>query len=69
MQYVSLDTGIHEHAEYIRDGMDFDLVIDNIERYLTEVPYKNSLTFIITMNNLSVLGLQKLLEIILEITK
>lgn len=69
MQYVSLDTGIPDHAEYIRRGLSFDRVEDYVNRYLTEVPYRNSLTFIVTMNNLSLLGLHRLLENILELRK
>jgi hypothetical protein len=34
--------------------------------FLAEIPYRNSLTFIITMNNLGVLGLRKLLQDILD---
>lgn len=65
MQYVSLDSGIGEQAEYIRAGMNFNRVGFNVNRYLKEVPYRNSLTFIITMNNLSVTGIKKQLEWIL----
>ena len=36
-------------------------------QWLNDIPGRNSLTFIITMNNLSVLGLQKLLEFILQL--
>jgi len=69
MQYVSLDTGNSKHAEYIRNGMSFDRVEWNVHRYLDEISYRNSLTFIITMNNLSVLGLQQQLEWILGLRK
>jgi hypothetical protein len=69
MQYVSLDTGIAEHAEYIRDGLEYQRNQAYVHRYLTEVPDRNSLTYIITMNNLSILGLQRLLEHILELRK
>jgi len=69
MQYVSLDTGNFSQAEYIRHGLDSARLIDNVHRYLDEVPARNSLTFIITMNNLSVLGLQKLFEMILELRR
>lgn len=62
MQYVSLDTGIPEHAEYIRNGLDFELVHGRVENYLKNIPSRNSLTFIITMNNLSVVGLQRQLQ-------
>jgi len=67
MQYVSLDSGKHEQAKYIRHGLDPFTLRENVERYLTEVPSKNSLTFIITMNNLSITGLQDLLDWILEL--
>ena len=69
MQYVSIDTGIAEHAEYIRHGLAYRRLTTNVLRYLQEVPYRNSLTFIITMNNLSVLGIQQQLDWILELRK
>jgi organic radical activating enzyme len=69
MQYVSLDSGIAGHAEYIRNGMQFNRVVDNVQQFLTDIPYRNSLTFIITMNNLSVLGLQKQLDWILSLRR
>ena len=69
MQYVSIDSGFLEHAEYIRHGLDAPLCLSRCAQWLDEIPGRNSLTFIITMNNLSVLGLQKLLEIILELRK
>jgi organic radical activating enzyme len=67
MQYVSLDTGNWDHAEYIRNGMLGSRVFQNVNRFLDKIPHRNSLTFIITMNNLSVLGLQDLLQWILEL--
>ena len=69
MQYVSLDSGIDKHAEYIRHGMNYDRVMSYSHHFLAEIPSRNSLTFIITMNNLSVLGLQPLLERILEMRR
>ena len=69
MQYVSLDTGNWEHASYIRNGLNMHRVHEYVNRYLHEVPYRNSLTFIITMNNLSVLGLRNQLEWILTLRK
>ena len=69
MQYVSLDSGIPEHAEYIRHGMSWGRVANNVSRYLEEAPYRNSLTFIITMNNLGILGLQDHLAWILHLRK
>ena len=68
MQYVSLD-GWGSQAEYIRHGMNFDLVWSRVNQYLTDIPSYNSLTFIITMNNLSVSSLQQLLEGILELRR
>ena len=65
---VSL-VGIAGHAEYIRNGMQFNRVADNVQQFLTDIPYRNSLTFIITMNNLSVLGLQKQLDWILSLRR
>lgn len=69
MQYVSFDSGNLNQAEYIRHGCDGAKVIWNAERFLTEVPARNSLTFIITMNNLSVTGLQPMLEMILDMRR
>ena len=69
MQYVSVDSGNSSQAEYIRHGLDFERMKHNVERYLIEVPHRNSLTFIVTMNNLSVTGLRPLLEWILDLRK
>jgi len=69
MQYVSLDSGNGFQAEYIRHGMNADRVMSNVNQYLTEVPYQNSLTFIITMNNLSVSGFRSYMEWILRLRK
>lgn len=68
MQYVSLDSW-GKQAEYIRDPLDFDLLWDRVNQYLAEIPYRNSLTFIVTMNNLSVTGLEKLFAGILGLRK
>ena len=68
MQYVSLD-GWGTQAEYLRNGLDFDLLWDRVNQFLTEVPEYSSLTFIITMNNLSVSSLQQLLDGILELRR
>lgn len=67
MQYVSLDSGRGFQAEYIRHGMSADRVVSNVNRYLHEAPYRNSLTFIITMNNLSVTGFREYMEWILRL--
>jgi hypothetical protein len=64
MQFVSLDTW-GAQAEYIRHGLDFDLLWDRVNQFLTEIPGRNSITFIVTMNNLSVTGLGSLMAGIL----
>jgi len=69
MQYVSVDSGIPSHAEYIRHGLNFNRMYANAQRFLEEIPHRNSLTFIITMNNLSLLGLQHQLDWILSMRK
>ena len=53
MQYVSVD-GFGPQAEYMRANLDFNLMWDRVNQFLEEVPYRSSLTFIATMNNLSV---------------
>jgi organic radical activating enzyme len=69
MQYVSLDSGIGPQAEYIRHGLDFERLQNNVETYLQDIPYRNSLTFIVTMNNLSVTGFLPLMKWILDLRK
>jgi len=68
MQFVSIDTW-GKQAEYIRDGLNFELMQYNVERFLTEAPHRTSLTFIMTMNAMSVANLQRLLEWVLELRK
>ena len=60
MQYVSVDA-FGPKAEYIRDGLDFDLLWERVNQFLTEVPERSSITFIITMNNLNVTSFGNLL--------
>ena len=67
MQYVSLDSGIPAQAEYIRHGLDFERMAGNVDQFLTDIPSRNSLTFIITMNNLSVTGIWPFMEWILKL--
>jgi hypothetical protein len=68
MQFVSLDSWM-DQAEYIRHGLDFSLLWDRVNQFLTEIPGRNSITFIVTMNNLSVPGLGKLFSAILGLRK
>ena len=67
MQYVSLDSGRAHQAEYIRHGLEFDRLDRYVHEYLHTIPKRNSLTFIITMNNLSVTGFRDLMEMILNL--
>jgi organic radical activating enzyme len=60
MQYVSIDT-FGDQAEYIRHGLDYALLWDRVNQFLNEIPNKSSITFIITMTNLNVVGLSHLL--------
>jgi organic radical activating enzyme len=69
MQYVSLDSGEPAQAEYIRHGLSYYRVHENVHRYLDHIPNRNSLTFIITMSNLNVTGVKKMLNWILELRK
>jgi len=66
MQFVSID-GYGERGEYGRHGLDFELMKRNVERFLTEVPSRNSVTFIITMNVLNVTSIRELLQWITEL--
>jgi hypothetical protein len=49
--------------------LNFNYMMDNVEEFLERIPHRNSITFIITYNNLSVTGLDKLLAKILELRK
>ena len=66
MQFVSVDS-FGQQAEYIRAGLNFDRLQRNVERFLTDIPGRNSITFIMTMNNMSVPGIQELLDWVLEL--
>ena len=68
MQFVSVDAW-GKQAEYIRHGLDFNRMWDNVDEFLERIPHRNSVTFIVTYNNLSVVSLRKLLEGILELRK
>jgi hypothetical protein len=64
MQYVSLD-GWLDKAEYMRHGLDFGLLWNRVNEFLSEIPGRSSLTFIVTMNNLSVTSFEQLMVAIL----
>jgi hypothetical protein len=65
MQFVSVDAW-GKQAEYIRNGLDFNYMMDNVEEFLDRIPVRNSITFICTYNNLSITSMDKLLEKILR---
>jgi hypothetical protein len=60
MQFVSVDAH-GPRAEYIRHGMNYNRLMDNVDEFLTRIPGRNSVSFIITYNNLSVTSLDRLL--------
>lgn len=67
MLFCSLDSwGLQ--AEYIRHGLDFDIMYKNIRQYLSEGT-GHSLTFIITANLLSLPGYKEYIHNILELRK
>jgi hypothetical protein len=66
MQYVSLDAWL-DKAEYIRNGLDFGLLWNRVNEFLSEIPGRSSITFIITMNNLSVTSFEELMIAVLRL--
>lgn len=67
MLFCSLDSW-GSQAEYIRDGMDFNLLYRNVCDFLSNAD-KHSLTFIITFNALSYTGIYHYIENILDLRK
>lgn len=67
MLFCSLDSW-GPQAAYIRNGMDFDRLYRNITDFLKNTR-KTSLTFIVTYNNLSVVGFRRYLEGILALRR
>ena len=61
MQFVSVDAH-GPQAEYIRNGMNYNKLMDNVDEFLSRIPGRNSVSFIITYNNLSVTTLEFLLK-------
>lgn len=64
MQFVSLDC-VGSRAEYIRDGLDFALLWDRVNQYLQTIKQRSSITFIVTVNNLSLTTMRALMNNIL----
>jgi hypothetical protein len=67
MLYCSLDSW-GKQAEYIRTGMDFDMLHNNVTEYLNR-GVKHSLNFIATFCAMSIPGFQTYLENILALRK
>lgn len=63
--FVSVD-GVGKQAEYMRTGMDFNVLKENARRFLRETKH-SSISFINTFNLLSIPSLQKFMEMILEL--
>ena len=60
--------GWGDQAEYMRHGLDFDKMWNNVNNYLTRVD-EGLVTFIVTFNMLSLPSIKKLLEGILELQR
>jgi len=67
MLFVSLD-GFGEQAEYMRTGLDFDRLLQNVRTFLRETKL-TSVSFINTFNIMSIPSLKKFMEMILELRK
>ncbi len=65
--YVSVD-GWGEQAEYMRDPLNFDLLWNNVNNYLTRTK-DGLITFIVTLNMLSMPSIKKLMQGILELQR
>lgn len=63
--FVSLD-GYGKQAEYMRTGLDFDRMLENIRTFLRETKY-STVSFINTFNILSIPSLYQFLEMILKL--
>jgi hypothetical protein len=63
--FVSID-GVGDQAEYMRTGMDFNVLKENARRFLRETKH-SSISFINTFNLLSIPSLHKFMEMILEL--
>lgn len=57
---------VGSQAEYIRNGLDFDLFFENVEYILTELP-KVTINVMATFNALSIFGYGKLIDRIFEL--
>ena len=65
--FVSVDS-VGDHAEYMRNGLKFDLMQENVQRFLSDTN-NTTLTFINTFSALSVPRIRQFLGYILELRK
>lgn len=63
--FVSLD-GYGEQAEYMRTGLEFERMLNNVKTFLRETRY-TTVSFINTFNILSIPSLHKFLQMILDL--
>lgn len=63
--YVSIDS-VGDHAEYIRNGLDFETLKNNVYNFLSETE-NTSVSFINTFNLLSIPRFKEYLEMILKL--
>jgi pyruvate-formate lyase-activating enzyme len=69
MLYISCDA-YGKKAEYIRNGMDFDYLVNNVDHYLENYYQRSSITFIVTVNLMSITSLRDLIDkFILEMNR
>ena len=69
MLYISCDA-YGKRAEYIRNGMDFNYLVSNVEHFLQNYYHRSSITFIVTVNLLSITSLRDLIDkFILEMNR
>ncbi len=69
MLYISCDA-YGKRAEYIRNGMDFEYLQANVDHYLTNYKDRSSITFIVTVNAMSITSLRDLIDrFILEMNR
>ncbi len=66
MLYISCDA-YGKRAEYIRNGMDFDYLVGNVDHYLKHYQTRSSITFIVTINVMSITSLRNLINKSLEL--
>jgi MoaA/NifB/PqqE/SkfB family radical SAM enzyme len=61
MVFISVDA-YGKKAEYIRHGMDFEYLRTNIDEFLQNNPNKAGITYIMTMNCMSITSLRQLID-------